>query len=147
GRGCASRLRDVDKRAPTSEATGAALTPERRVGHHRDARLLAAIDDSASQSTVVEQAERDLDGRDRRELERLVEPEPVDVREPDAPDEPGLDEPSQCPNRCGPGCPWIGRMEEIEIDCQSVERREARLAIREDRPRAAVGSPCAAGPG
>ena len=48
----------------------------------RDPGLRAALDDAAAERPVVERAQRDLDGGDRRELERLVELRAVDVRRP-----------------------------------------------------------------
>ena len=47
-------------------------------------RPLTALDDAAANGAVVEDAERDLDGRDGSKLERLVQLPPVDVRNADA---------------------------------------------------------------
>ena len=108
--------------------------------------LGAALDHAAAQRAIVERAERDLHGRDRRELERLVELRPVDVRDAHAPHEPVVDEPRQRAQRRPPRRPRIGRVEQVEVDRQAVERREARLAVGPDRLRAPVGQPAAARP-
>ena len=84
--------------APRASATSASAScrarrPARR-GPPSGEWAITAIPVSAQRSTtpprsarVVEGAERDLDRRDRRELERLVQLAAVDVREPDAPHE------------------------------------------------------------
>src|SRR5207245_3935648 len=67
-----------------SEAARAARPAERGVRDQRDSPLLATLDETSSEGTVVIWTERDLDGRDRSELERLVQLSAVDVRDPDA---------------------------------------------------------------
>ena len=95
---------------------------------------------------VVVRTERDLDGRDRGELERFVQLGAVDVRETDVPHEPFVCEPGQRTHRGAPRGPRIGNMDEVEVDREAVESGEARLAICADRLRAAVGDPAATGP-
>ena len=113
----------------------------------RDARLVAALDDAAAERAVVEQAQRDLDGGDRRELERLVELRAVDVRRRRRARR-GPRRASRASARTDgpPRRPRIGRMEEVEVDREPVERREARLAVGADRLRAAVRHPGAVRP-
>ena len=62
-----------ERREALPECPGAARSSERGVRDHGDAELGAALDYPASKRAVVVDAERDLDGRDRRELDRLVE--------------------------------------------------------------------------
>src|SRR5919204_263446 len=45
-----------------------------------------------------------------------------------------------------PRRPRIGRMNEVKIDRQTVEGSEACFAVAEDRLRATIGEPAAAGP-
>ena len=97
-------------------------------------------------SSVVEGAERDLHRGDRRELERLVQLVAVDVADADPRDEPLVDELRESADGRAPRRPRVGRVEEVEVDREPVERGEARLAVGADRPRAAVGHPGAAGP-
>ena len=125
---------------------GSARAAERRVGHHRDPRLLAALDNAAAERLVVEHAEPDLHGCDRRELERLVQLVAVDVREPDPFHEPLVHEPGERTNRRAPGRPGIGRVDQVEVDRQTVERREACLAVGTDGLRAPVRDPAALRP-
>ena len=63
---------------------------------------------------------------------------------PDVPHEPVVDEPRQRAHRRSPRRPRIGRVDEVEVDRQAVERGEARLAVGADRLRAAVRDPRAA---
>ena len=113
---------------------------------HRDARLGAALDDPASERAVVERTERNLDGSDRRQLERLVQLRPVDVREPHVPHEAFLCEPRQRPHGGPPRRPRVGRVNEVEIDREPVESVKARLAVGVNRLRPSVRDPPAAGP-
>src|SRR5262245_63016851 len=104
------------------EPAGAPRPAERRVCDDRNAALEAALDDSAAESAVVEDAERDLDSRDRRELERLVELHAIDVRETDPPHEALVDEPGECAHGGSPRRPRVRRVDEVEIDLEPVER-------------------------
>ncbi len=115
------------------------------MGDHGDPGLGAALDDSSSEGAVVVDAERDLHRRDRRELERLVELESVDVRDSDAPHEPFVDESRERTHRGPPRSPRIGRVDEVEVDGQAVERSEARLAVGPNRLRSTVRDPGVAG--
>ena len=126
---------------------GAFRPAEGRVGDQRDPELVAPLDDAAAERPVVEGRERNLHRRDRSELERLVEPPPVDVRDADAPDETLVGEPGEGANGRLPRRPWIRRVDEVEVDRQPVQRGEARLAVGRDRLRAAVRHPGAARPG
>ena len=49
-------------------------------------------------------------------------------------------------DRRPPGRPRIGCVDQVEVDREAVERREARLAVGADRLRATVGRPGAADP-
>ena len=88
-------------------------------------------------------AQRHLDRAHRRELERLVELRAVDVRETDGAHEPLLGEPRERANRGTPRRPRVGRVDEVEVDREPVQRLEARLAVRADRLGTAVRDPCA----
>ena len=131
----------------TSASSGLRASPPARRGPPsgewaiRATPLRAALDDSAAERAVVEDAERDLHRRDGRVLERLVQLAAVDVGEPDAPDEAFVEEPRERAHRGPPRRPRIGRVYEIEVDRESVERRQARLAVGANRLRAAVGDP------
>ena len=139
----ASATRASSSTRPTRPArTG---TAEGRVRHHCDPFLRAPVDDAPAQRAVVERAERDLDRRDRRQLERLVELPAVDVRETDAADETVVDEPRERAHRRAPRRARIRRVQEVEVDRQPVECGETRLAVGADRLRSAVGNPGAAG--
>src|SRR4029078_7665484 len=95
--------------------THGALRPaERRVRDQRDPELVAPLDDAAAQCPVVEGRERDLDRRNGSQLARLVETAPVDVRDADAPNEPFVGKSAERAYRRRPGCPWIGRVDEVE---------------------------------
>ena len=107
----------------------------------RQPELVAALEDAAAECAVIEARERNLHCCDRRELERLVELPAVDVRDPDAPNEALVREPGERAQRGPPRRSRIGRVEEIEVDRQAVERVEARLAVGADRLRAAVRAP------
>ena len=86
-----------------------------------DARLLAALDDAAAQRAVVVRAERDLDGGDRQQLERLVELRPADVREAGAAHEAVVDEPGQRAHARLPRGAGIGRVQQVDVDRQAVQ--------------------------
>jgi hypothetical protein len=75
------RLRDRDELGSPGESRRTARPAERRVGDQGEIELGAPLDDTASERTIVEEAERDLDGAHRGELECLVEPAAGDVRE------------------------------------------------------------------
>ena len=82
----------------TREADGPARATERRVSDHGDPRLLTAFDNPSSNGGVVVDAESYLHRRDGGQLERLVQPPPVDVGHSDSPDEALVDESRQCPH-------------------------------------------------
>ena len=102
--------------------------------------LDAPLDDSAAERAVVERAERDLDGRDRGELERLVQLAAVDVRDPDAAHEAFVDEARQRAHGGSPRRARIGRVDQVEVD------RAGRRAQR-GSPRSRRGSPSRGRPG
>ena len=108
--------------------------------------LLAALDEPAAQRAVVEDAQRDLDGGDRHELERLVELVAVDVREPDARDHALVEQPAERAHGGAPRRAGIGRVEQVEVDRRG-RRARLRLASQsaQDRLGAAVRDPAAAG--
>ena len=91
----AARFRDGRQCLLASERPRATWPAERRVRDQRDAGLGAPLDDSAPERAIVEHAQRDLDRRDRRELERLVELAAVHVRHADPLHEPLVDEASE----------------------------------------------------
>ena len=124
GRGGAARARGgVGQRARGGpSAGGAARAAQRRVRDQRDAELLAALDQPAAQRAVVVDAQRDLDGGDRRELERLVELVAVDVGQPDARDQALVEQPGERADRGAPRRAGIGRVDQVEVDRQAAER-------------------------
>src|ERR687897_47781 len=121
-------------------------SPNARASSARSAASRWRVAARAPERLVVVRAERDLDGRDRRELERLVQLEPVDVREPDVPYEAFVCEPGQRAHRGAPRSPRVGHMDEVEVDREAVESSEARFAVGANRLRTAVGDPAATGP-
>ena len=123
------------------EARRAARPAERRVGDQRDTRLGASLDQADAERPVVDHAQGNLHRGDRSEPERLVQLTPVDVREADARHQTVLDEPGERAHRRPPRRSRVGSVEEVEVDREPVERLEARLAVRADRLRAAVGDP------
>ena len=145
GRGRAVRVGDVRERLATGETARAARPSERRVGDHRDPSLGTALDDASPQRRVVEGAERNLDGRDRSELERFVQLPAIDVREPDPAHQAFVGEPRESAHRRSPRRSGIGRMDEIQVDRDAVQGGETRFAVGEDRLGAAIRDPGAAG--
>ena len=123
----------------------AARAPERGVSDQREAELGAARDHAASQRAVLQRAQSDLHGRDRCQLERFVELGAGHVREPDAAHQSLLDETGERAHRRSPRCPRVGRMDQEQVDRQSIERRDARFAISSDCLRAAIRHPRATG--
>ena len=146
GRRRTERARDLGQRLlATAQPASTARPAERGVGDHRDAQLLAALDDAAAESTVVVGAERDLDGGDRDELDRLVQLPSVYVRDPGALDQALVEEPAERADGGPPRGARVGRMDQVDIDRQALERVEARLAVGEDCLGAAVRYPRPAG--
>ena len=129
------------------DTCGALRPAERRMREQRDPELITALDHPTAERTVVEGVECHLDGGDGRELQRLVEPAAVDVREPDPPHEAFVGKPRERTHRRLPRRARIGCVKEVEVDRKAVERGEARLAVGEDRLGPAVRDPRAAGPG
>ena len=80
-------LRDPDELLMSCEASGTPRAAEGRVREERDPELVAALDDAAAERPVLERAERDLDGRDRGDVERFVELAAGDVAHADTLDE------------------------------------------------------------
>ena len=64
----------------------------------------------------------------------------------DAPHEALVDEPGERAHGGSPRRSRIGRVDEVEVDREPVQRGEARLAVGADRLRATVRDPGAAGP-
>ena len=108
---------------------------------HGHPRLETSLHDAASKGGVVERAETDLDGGERYMDERFVELRAAHVRDADMADEPVVDEPGERTQGRPPGRARVGRMNEVQVDRQPVERLEARLAVGTDRPRPAVRHP------
>jgi hypothetical protein len=127
------------------ETRGPARPSERRVGDHGDPQLGATFEDSPSQCAVVEGVERDRDGGDGGELQRLVQVPAVDIRQPHAAHKALVPESRQRAHGRPPRRPRIGCMDEVEIDREAVQRSQARLAVGQDRLRAAIRDPPAAG--
>jgi hypothetical protein len=132
---------DVGQYSVPCKRRRAARAAERRMGDNGDAGLGAPLDDASPDGTVVDDAQRDLHRRDRSKRERLVEPAAVDVRDADARHEPLVGEPCQRADRRRPGRPRIRRVDEVEVDRDAVERREACLAVAADRLRPPVRHP------
>ena len=108
---CVVGTRDARQHLVALEPPSTAWPAERRVGDHRDSELDAAFDDTSAQSSVVEGADRDLDGRDRRELHGLVELGAVDVADTDSRDQAVGDDPCERANRRRPRRARIRRVE------------------------------------
>ena len=138
------RLGDLAEHRAAGEARCAARPAERRVGDQRETRLGASLYHAAAERLVVDHAEGNLYRGDRSELECLVQLTPVDVREPDVRHQTVLEEPGERAHRRAPRRSRVGSVEEVEVDREPVECLEARLAVRADGLRAAVGDP---GPG
>ena len=147
GRARVESIGDGGERAVPCQAPGALRPAQRRMGDHGDPRLGTSLEHPAAQSTVVERAETHLDGRDRRELERLVELAAVDVADADPPRQSLLADPGQRAQRRAPRRPRIGCVEEVEVDLEAVQRDEARLASGQDGLRATVRDPRSSGSG
>ena len=137
--------------APCASATSASAwrraSPPARRGPPSGEWAITATPRSAQRSTtpprsarVVERAERDLDGRDRGELERLVQLPAVDVRDPDATHEALVDEPRESAHRRSPRRSRIGCVDEVEVDREPVQRDRGS-------PRSRRGSPSRGRPG
>ena len=80
--------RDARQLLVSREPARAARSAERRVRDHGEPELGAALDDAATDRPVVERADPDLNGRDRREVQGLVQLRTVDVADADSRDEP-----------------------------------------------------------
>ena len=126
------------------EAAGAARSAERRVGHDDQPGLEATLDDTAAERGVVERAQRNLDRRQRSELERLVELRAIDVGDADARSQPVFADPSERANRRPPRNPRVGSVQQIEVDRQAGERGQARLAVSPEGAGPPVRYPVAA---
>jgi len=111
------------------------------VGDQRDSGLRASVDDSPAACTIVEHAEPDLDRRHGRKVKRFIQLTAVDVRQPDAPHHAFVHQPSERADRCSPRRPWIGGMDQVEVDRDASERSEARFAVAVDCLRASVRQP------
>ena len=144
GRSRVARGRDLGERLLAGNSARPSRPAERRVRDQRETLLDAALQDSASKRAVVEGTERDLDSRDRRELERLVQLAAVDVRDAHAPHQAFVDETAERADSRSPRRAGIGRVDEVEVDRQAVQRGEAPLAVAADRLRASVRDPPAA---
>ena len=139
----------VGQRGAAGERAGAARAAERRVRDHRDPELLAALDDPAAERAVVVDARaRPATAAIGSELERLVELVAVDVRDPDAR--------ARGPRRASRASARTEVRHGVRgsgawIRYRSIGRPSsaARLASQsaQDRLRAAVRHPPAAGPG
>ena len=133
--------RDARQHVVALEPAGTAWPAERRVRDYGDSELGTAFDDTSTQSPVVEGIDRDLDGRDRRELQCLVQLHAVDVADADSRHQAVGDEPCKRANRRRPRRARIRCVEEVEVDGQPAECLEARLAVGADRLRATVRDP------
>ena len=126
------------------QAAGAAGSAERRVGHDDQPGLEATLDDTAAERGVVERAQRNLDRRQRSELERLVELRAIDVGDADARSQPVFVDPSERANRRPPRNPRVGSVQQIEVDRQAGERGQARFAVSPEGAGPPVRYPVAA---
>ena len=115
------------------------------MGDHNDAAIGAVLQKTRSQGRVVKDAQCDLDRGDVNDVPRLIELLPVDVGHTDSPHHSLAKHPGQSANGSPPRRSLIRCMDEHEVDRKTVERREARFAIREQRAGAAVGYPAATG--
>ena len=117
---------------------------KRRVGDDDQPGLEAALDDTAAERRVVERAQRNLDRRQRSELERLVELRAIDVGDADARSQPVFVDPSERANRRPPRNPRVGSVQQIEVDRQAGERGQARFAVSPEGAGPPVRYPVAA---
>ena len=111
---------------------------------HRDSGVDAPLDHPSAQRAIVEDAQGDLDRRDRRELERVVELSAIDVRHADPLDDALLDQAREGADRRSPRRPRIGSVEQIQIDLDAVQSDSARFAVTANRLGAPVRHPAAA---
>src|SRR5205807_2935588 len=85
GRCRAACRRDIDQDLVTTNAACAARSAERGMGDHGDLSLGGPFYKSSSEGGVIENAERDLNGRDVGELERLIQLATVDIGDSNVP--------------------------------------------------------------
>src|SRR5438309_11723232 len=114
------------------------------MGDDGDASLGAAFYESSAKGGVIVNTERDLNGRDVGELDRLIQLAAVDVGDSDVPDPPVVEKTRQRAHRGSPRRARIGGMDEVEVDRQAIQRSEARVAVGENCARATIRDPSAA---
>ena len=107
----------------------------------RHPALFAEVDEPTPHCGVVEDAQPDLDGGNPGNVERLRQLAPVRVRNADVADQPVARQRRECSNRSVPRRSRVRGVEEIQVDGQPIECREARLAIGANRPGATIWNP------
>jgi hypothetical protein len=100
--------------------------------------LLAASDDTAPDSGVVEGAQGHLHHGDRYDRQRRVELAAGAVRQTDACHQPVLQQAGQRPDRRQPRHLWVRRMQQVGVEGHAVESQQAGLAVAADRRGAPV---------
>ena len=115
------------------------------MGDHGDLSLGGPFYKSSSEGGVIENAERDLNGRDVGELERLIQLATVDIGDSNVPHHAFVEQPRQRAHRRSPRRSRIGSMDEVKVDRQSVQRSEARFTVGENDAGATIGDPRVAG--
>ena len=144
GRGGRRGVGGLGKIGAAAESAGAARSAQRRVRDQRDPELLAALDHAAAQRAIIVHAQRHLDGGDRGEGERFVELVAVDVGNPDPRHQALVEQARERADGGAPRRPVVGRVDQVQVDREAVERGQARLAVAQDRLRATVRDPGAA---
>ena len=137
---------DVRERLTPTEPGGTARPAERGMGHDGDSSSLAKLHQAASDGAVIVRTERDLDGRDGGDTQSLVQLAAIDIRDAHALDHAVVDKSRQGTHRRQPRRAGIGRVDEVQVDLQAVQRSQARFAVGENRLGATVRYPLVSGP-
>jgi hypothetical protein len=135
------------QRLVTRQAADPLRPAQGRVRDEHDPLARASLHHPAAQDAVVERAQPDLHSGDRSQGQRLVEQPPVHVADADPPGEALGVDPLERPHGGRPRGARVGRVEQVEVDLEAVERGEAGLAVGHDGPGAPVRNPGAAGAG
>ena len=152
GEGDLERCRSVacghrDERRLARDRVALARASERTVREQRNAFRHAASRDAVPQVVVAQDAELDLHRADRRVPQRFLELPQGDVAEADPLDEPVALERDERANAGGERRARVRRVELVEEQALHAEGAPAGLARRDQRSRATVGHPAAAGTG
>lgn len=102
------------------------------MGDDGNSPLVAELYHPTSKRSVVEWIERNLDGRDIGQVERLLQLAAIDICHPDPPHEALVENPRQRANGSGPRSTWVGCMEEVQVDRQTLQCEEAVFTVGEN---------------